>query len=338
MWTNESDLLAGYSTTPPGGKFPSTSAMDGIGVARIGRQTSLNLRPRWWFRVSEKSEKSPAAQNKVPPAPKGASKLVRISHLRQMKKDGRPITMLTAYDAQMAELADAGGVDVLLVGDSLGQVVHGMETTLPVTLEMMTLHTQAVVRGTKRALVVSDMPFMSCQVSPEETLRNAGRLLKEGGAQAVKIETCNERIIDMVPHLRDAGIPVMGHIGLTPQSIHALGGYKVQGRGEEKAQRLLHLARMIEEAGAFALVLELMPRDLARQITESLAIPTIGIGAGAECDGQVLVINDLIGLTPNPPKFARKYVDMRNGVLRAVRKFTRDVREGQFPGEEHEFE
>ncbi len=255
-----------------------------------------------------------------------------------MKEAGRPITMLTAYDAPLAALADAGSVDVVLVGDSLGQVVHGFDTTLPVTMEMMILHTQAVARGAKRALLVTDMPFMSYQVSPDQTLVNAGRLLKEGGAEAVKLETNNERIIETVKYIVDAGIPVVGHIGLTPQSIHALGGYKVQGRREEDAERLKQQALAVERAGACAVVLELMPRDLARQITASLGIPTIGIGAGADCDGQVLVLHDLLGLTEHPPRFAKKYVDMRNGMLRAVRKYTRDVRERLFPAKENEFE
>jgi 3-methyl-2-oxobutanoate hydroxymethyltransferase len=255
-----------------------------------------------------------------------------------MKEAGRPITMLTAYDAPLAALADAGSVDVVLVGDSLGQVVHGFDTTLPVTMEMMILHTQAVARGAKRALLVTDMPFMSYQVSPDQTLVNAGRLLKEGGAEAVKLETNNERIIETVKYIVDAGIPVIGHIGLTPQSIHALGGYKVQGRREEDAERLKQQALAVERAGACAVVLELMPRDLARQITASLGIPTIGIGAGADCDGQVLVLHDLLGLTEHPPRFAKKYVDMRNGMLRAVRKYTRDVRERLFPAKENEFE
>ncbi len=246
--------------------------------------------------------------------------------------------MVTAYDATIAALVDQGSTDIILVGDSLGQVVHGHENTIPVTMDMMVLHTQAVKRGSKRSLVVGDMPFMSCQVSKEETLANAGRLMKEGGAEAVKLETPNERIIEIAQYIHEAGIPVMGHIGLTPQSVHALGGYKVQGRGKDKADRLVHLAREIEKAGAFALVLELMPRDLAKRISDEISIPTIGIGAGVDCDGQVLVINDLLGLTEKPPRFAKKYVAMREGVLRGVRKYNRDVREKLFPAEEHEFE
>ena len=281
---------------------------------------------------------SPATNPKVPPAPPGVTKKVRVSHLQQMKEAKRPIVVLTAYDAPMGQLADAGSADVVLVGDSLGQVVHGFDTTLPVTMEMMILHTQAVVRGAKRALIVADMPFMSYQVSPEQTLVNAGRLMKEGGAEAVKLETNNDRIMDIMRSITEAGIPVMAHIGLTPQSIHSMGGYKVQGRNSEDATKLKALALKAQEAGAFALVLELMPRDLAKEITASLHIPTIGIGAGSDCDGQVLVLTDLLGITEHPPRFAKKYVDMRNGTLRAVRKYSRDVRERLFPSKNHEFE
>lgn len=255
-----------------------------------------------------------------------------------MKDARRPIVMVTAYDATMAALADAASADMILVGDSLGQVVHGFDTTLPVTMDMMVMHTAAVARGARRAFIVADMPFMSYQVGPKETLENAGRLMKEGNAEAVKLETGNERIVDTVRYITEAGIPVMGHIGLTPQAIHQLGGYKVQGRREPDADRLIEIALRVQEAGAFAIVLELMPRDLARRITERLEIPTIGIGAGADCDGQVLVMNDLLGLTENPPRFAKKYVDMRAGALRGIRKYSRDVRERLFPAPEHEFE
>ncbi len=263
---------------------------------------------------------------------------VRVSHFQQLKAAHRPIAVLTAYDAPLAALADEGGMDAILVGDSVGMVVHGMETTLPVTMEMMILHTQAVARGSRRPLLIADMPFMSFQVGPKETLENAGRLMKEGGAEAVKLETGNPRIVETVRYLVDAGIPVMGHIGLTPQSVHQLGGYKVQGRGVENADHLIEIALGVQQAGAFSIVLELMSRDVARRITAELTIPTIGIGAGAGCDGQVLVMNDLLGLTQRPPRFARKYVDMRAGTLRAVRKYGRDVRERLFPGDEHGFE
>lgn len=279
-----------------------------------------------------------ASEPRVPPAPPGVARKVRVSHFGQMKDARRPIVMITAYDATMAALADAASADMILVGDSLGQVVHGFETTLPVTMDMMVMHTAAVARGARRAFIVADMPFMSYQVAPKETLENAGRLMKEGNAEAVKLETGNERIVDTVRYIAEAGIPVMGHIGLTPQAIHQLGGYKVQGRHEPDADRLIEIALRVQEAGAFAIVLELMPRDLARRITERLEIPTIGIGAGADCDGQVLVMNDLLGLTEKPPRFAKKYVDMRAGALRGIRKYSRDVRERHFPAPEHEFE
>lgn len=280
-------------------------------------------------------EQKEAEVTKVPPAPVGVAKKVRIAHLRQMKEAGRPITMVTAYDAPTAALADEAGIDVILVGDSVGTAVHGFETTLPVTLDMMVLHTSAVVRGARRALVVADLPFMTYQVDEEQALRSATRLMQESGAAAVKLESVSERTLPMIRALTEAGIPVMGHIGLVPQSVHQLSGYRIQGRNEEEAERLLCLARKIEEAGAFAIVLELMAEATAHRISESMRVPTIGIGAGAQCDGQVLVINDLLGLTAFPPSFARKYIDLRAGVLRALRKYARDVRERSFPSEDN---
>lgn len=279
-----------------------------------------------------------AQENDLPPAPAGMNRIVRASHLKEMKEIGRPIVMVTAYDAPTAALADEAGVDVLLVGDSLGQVVHGMDTTLPVTMDMMVMHTQAVARGARRPLLVTDMPFNSAQGERQAALDNAARLIQEGGAAAVKIETCNERIIESVKFIDEAGIPVMGHIGLTPQSIHALGGYKVQGRGNDKARRLLHLAKMVEEAGAFALVLELMPHELAQRISEAVSIPTIGIGAGNACDGQVLVINDLIGLTNRPPRFVKQYGNMRQMMQDSISQYTDEVRHRTFPAKEHQFD
>ncbi len=275
---------------------------------------------------------------KVPPAPPGVARKVRIQHLLEMKQSGRPIAMVTAYDASMAALADEGGIDVILVGDSVGNVVHGFETTLPVTMDMMIMHVQAASRGAQRALIVADMPFMSYQASIETAITNAGRLIKEGGAAAVKVENCGERSLQAIKAIVDCGIPVMGHIGLTPQSVHALSGYRVQGRTEEQAAELLEYAARIEEAGAFAIVLELTSDAIAREITSRVSIPTIGIGAGVGCDGQVLVINDMLGLTENPPRFVKKYCDLRAGVLRAVRKYSRDVRERTFPGDEHTYE
>lgn len=274
----------------------------------------------------------------VPPAPPGVAKKVRTLHLQQMKQVARPIVVVTAYDAPTAALADEGGVDVILVGDSVGMVVHGFETTLPVTVDMMVLHSQAVARGSRRSLIVTDLPFMSYQVSTEQALFTAGRLMKEGGCAAVKLETAGETSLLAVRALVDAGIPVMGHIGLVPQSINALGGYRVQGRSAEEGERLLALAKAVEEAGAFAIVLELVPGPLATAITQALRIPTIGIGAGPGCDGQVLVVNDLIGITQAPPRFARKYMDSRGGTLRAMRKYGRDVRERRFPGPEQTIE
>lgn len=274
---------------------------------------------------------------KVPPAPPGAAKKVRVSHLAAMKKSGRPIAMVTAYDSCFAQLADEASADVILVGDSVGMTMHGFETTLPVTMDMMVLHTSAVSRTAKRALIVADLPFMSYQASVSDAVRNAGRLMKEAGAEAVKLESISERSVDAIRAIVDSGIPVMGHVGLVPQSIHALGGYRVQGRQTASADAIAHLSEEIERAGAFAIVLELMERDLARRITASLAIPTIGIGAGTGCDGQVLVMHDLLGLTENPPRFVRQYADLRAGTLRAIRKYARDVREKSFPGDEHSY-
>lgn len=284
--------------------------------------------------MSELSSTERDISPKVPPAPPGVAKRVRVGHLLQMKEVGRPIVMVTCYDAMMAALADEASADVLLIGDSVGMVVHGFETTLPVTMEMMILHSQAVARGSKRALLVADMPFMSYQVSTEQAVANAGRLLQEGGVAAVKLESVSERTVPMVKAIVDAGIPVIAHIGLVPQSVHALSGYKVQGRREAEAERLVSLAHQLEDAGAFAVVLELMARDTATRITSELRIPTIGIGAGVQCDGQVLVLQDLLGLNEHPPRFARKYMDLRAGVLRSIRKYSRDVREKLFPTDE----
>lgn len=274
----------------------------------------------------------------VPPAPPGTKRKVRVAHLGEMKGSGRPITVVTAYDAPMAELADKAGLDVLLVGDTVGMVVHGFETTLPVTMDMMILHTQAVARGARRPLLVADLPFMAFQVSAEKTVENAGRLMQLGGAEAVKLETNSPRLLPTVEAIVQAGIPVMAHIGLTPQSVHALSGYRVQGRGEEAAMRLMEQALALEAAGAFSVVLEHVPASLAKEISRQLRIPAIGIGAGVHCDGQVLVMHDVIGLTESPPRFVRKYVDMRAGVLRGLRKYARDVRERSYPDAQHSHE
>jgi len=245
----------------------------------------------------------------------------------------KKITCLTAYDYPTARLLDEAGVDILLVGDSLGMVVLGYESTLPVTIEEMLHHTRAVRRGTRRALVVADMPYGSYHADNAESLRNAVRFVKEAGAEAVKIEG-GERRLELIARLTEAEIPVMGHVGLTPQSLHALGGYRVQGKTPDAAEQLLRDARAVEAAGAFAVVLEAVPRELAAQITRELRIPTIGIGAGPDCDGQVLVIHDLLGLTFGaPPKFARQYANAGELISNAVRGYCEDVRNGSFPSD-----
>ncbi len=262
---------------------------------------------------------------------------VTTAELRRMKAEGRPITMLTAYDYPMARLVDAAGVDVVLVGDSVGNVVLGYTSTLPVTMDEMVHHVKAVARGVARAMVVADMPFLSYQVSTEEALRNAGRFLKEAEAQAVKLEGGRE-ITDRVRALVAAGIPVMGHIGLTPQAVHQMGGYRVQGRDLATAKKLLDDARALEGAGAFSLVLECVPAPLAQLITEELTIPTIGIGAGPSCDGQVLVTHDLLGLYGGfAPKFVKRYAELHEAITRALAEYVREVRERKFPGPEHSF-
>ncbi len=262
---------------------------------------------------------------------------VTVTAVRAMKARGERVVMLTAYDTPTARLLDAAGVDIILVGDSLAMVALGYETTLPVTLEEMLHHTRAVARGAARALVVGDLPFLSYQVSREEALRSAGRMLKEGSAQAVKLEGGLE-VAGTVAALVEAGIPVMGHIGLTPQAVHRMGGYKVQGRTAEAAARLLKDAVALERAGAFSLVLEGLPWQVAGAVTEAVGIPTIGIGAGPRCDGQVLVTNDLLGLFDEfTPKFVKRYANLREILLQAFGQFREEVRAGAFPGPEHTF-
>ena len=260
-----------------------------------------------------------------------AAKRVRVPDLIEKKRRGEKLVVLTAYDFPMAQLMDRAGVDVLLVGDSLGNVVLGYETTLPVTMEAMLHHTAAVSRGTRRALVVADMPFLAAQVSVAEAVRNAGRLISEGGASAVKIEG-GRPVADVIRRLVDIGIPVMGHLGLTPQSVHQLGGYRQQARGEEAAARLLDEAHVLGEAGAFSLVLESVPATAARNVTQALAIPTIGIGAGPDCDGQVLVSYDMLGLSQgHAPPFVKRYADLSAAILAAVREYASEVRAGRYP-------
>ena len=256
---------------------------------------------------------------------------VTIGELKEMKQKGEKIPMLTAYDYAIAKLMDEVGVPLLLVGDSLGMVILGYESTIPVTMEEMLHHTKAVVRGTKRALVVGDMPFMTYHTSISDALYNAGRFIQEGGAQAVKLEG-GEPMAEVVHRVVECGIPVMGHIGLTPQSIHQLGGFKVQGKTQEAAIRLLKDARALEEAGAFAIVLESIPAPLARIITEKVSVPTIGIGAGPWCDGQVQVISDLLGLfTDFVPKHAKQYARLFETIKSAVVDYITEVQAGTFP-------
>lgn len=262
---------------------------------------------------------------------------VTVPRLRKMKRDGERITMVTAYDATFARLFDDAGMDVLLVGDSLGMVVQGHDSTLPVTVDEVIYHCRAVARGTRRAHLVGDMPFLSWQVSTEQALTNAGRFLSEGGAQSVKLEGG----VDAAPTIErivHAGIPVMAHVGLTPQSVHAMGGFRVQGKTEGAAARVLADAKAVAEAGAYSLVLEGIPTDLAKRITDEVDIPTIGIGAGPHCDGQVLVCYDLLGLTPDmKPKFVKRYAEFFEEGVAAARRYGDEVRAGVFPSEEHSF-
>jgi 3-methyl-2-oxobutanoate hydroxymethyltransferase len=266
---------------------------------------------------------------------------VTVPEVSRRKRDGKKISMLTAYDYPFARILDEAGVDVLLVGDTLGMVVQGLETTLPVTVDEIIYHLKMVSRAHPRALVVGDLPFLSYQVSIEEALRSAGRLMKEGGAEAVKLEG-GVNVAATIAALTAVDIPVMGHIGLTPQSVHRMGGHKVQGKKHGKAaggrERLLEDAAAVEEAGAFAVVLEGIPLDLAAEITERLAIPTIGIGAGVHCDGQVLVLHDLLGLFDRfAPKFSKRYVNLKEIVAGAVRRYVAEVKEGEFPTDAHSF-
>ena len=262
---------------------------------------------------------------------------VTINDFLKKKSEGQKITMLTAYDYPFAKIVDESGVDAILVGDSVAMVVQGIENTLPVTMDEMIYHTKMVSRAAERAMVIGDMPFMSYQVSVEEAVRNAGRFIKEGGAQAIKIEGGSE-VAEKVAAMVRSDIPVMAHIGLTPQSIHRMGGYKVQGRTEEAKRQLLEDAKVLEEAGAFSIVLEAIPMDLAREITSTLTIPTIGIGAGPYCDGQVLVIHDLLGLFERfIPKFVKRYANLKSDAINAVRQYIEEVNKGEFPSEEHSF-
>ncbi len=258
---------------------------------------------------------------------------VTINQIREMKQKGERITMLTAYDYSTAKIVDEVGIPLILVGDSLGQVVLGYESTIPVTMEEMIHHTKAVVRGTKNAMVIGDMPFMTYHISIEDALKNAARFIQQGGAQAVKLEG-GVTVAEKVRRIVECGIPVMGHIGLTPQSIHQLGGHRVQGKTPEAAMRLLADAKALEEAGAFSIVLETVPAQLAALITKRLAIPTIGIGAGIGCDGQVQVINDILGsFTDFVPRHAKQYAQLAAITRNAVTEYYGEVKAGTFPTE-----
>ncbi|AKU91815.1 3-methyl-2-oxobutanoate hydroxymethyltransferase [Vulgatibacter incomptus] len=263
---------------------------------------------------------------------------VTIHTLRKMKQAGERIGMLTCYDATFARILDGAGAEVLLVGDSLGNVFQGEKTTLPVTVDQIIYHLRAVCRGTSRAHVVGDMPFMSYQTSVDEAVRNAGRLVAEGGAEAVKLEGGAD-FDEVIRKIVRAGIPVMGHIGLTPQSVHRMGGYVIQGRDEEKAKKLLDDALALEAAGCYSVVLEGIPATVAEEITSKLSIPTIGIGAGPSCDGQVLVIYDLLGMDPSfSPKFVKRYAQLHETIGGAVRTYLEEVKSAAFPSEAHSFQ
>jgi len=251
--------------------------------------------------------------------------------LKQMKKKGEKIACLTAYDALTAGLFDDAGIDLILVGDSLGNIVQGHETTIPVTIEDIIYHTKAVVNGAVRPMIVADMPFMSYQVSPEEAFRNAGRIMKETGCNAIKLEG-GKLVVDAIERLTDAGIPAMGHLGLTPQSINIFGSYRARGRSKEEAKKIYDDAIMLEKAGAFAIVLEKIPAELGKKISEAISIPTIGIGAGPHCDGQILVYTDMLGLTVDfNPRFVRRYAHLAKEIKSAVINFSDDVKSKEFP-------
>lgn len=256
----------------------------------------------------------------------------------EMKREGEKISMLTAYDYTMARIIDQAGIDVILVGDSASNVMAGHETTVPMTMEQMIYHASCVVRGVEKALVIADLPFMSYQVTAKEALINAGRMMKEAGAHGVKLEG-GKGIVDTVAKIIDAGIPVMGHLGLTPQSIYQFGTYKVRATEDTEARQLLEDAKRLEQAGCFALVLEKIPADLAAKVTSELSIPTIGIGAGARCDGQVLVTHDMLGLNKEfKPRFLRRYSDMHTGMTEAVQQYISDIKSGDFPNENEQYE
>lgn len=263
---------------------------------------------------------------------------VTIPFLQKKKERNEPIVALTAYDFPTAKIVDEAGIDLILVGDTLGMVVLGYENTIPVTMDEMIHHTKPVVKAAERALVVGDMPYFSYHLSQSESVFNASRFLKEGGAKAVKIEGASRNRLKLVETLVEADIPVMGHIGLTPQSIHHIGQYRVRGKAVEEAENIIDEARRLEEAGVFSIVLECIPGQVARAVTKMLKIPTIGIGAGPDCDGQIIVFHDLVGLSDGHlPKFVKKYLDLHDLILRALKEYTKDVREGLFPDKNHTY-
>jgi 3-methyl-2-oxobutanoate hydroxymethyltransferase len=281
--------------------------------------------------MSAHTAPEPSAPDRAP-----APRRVRVHHLAEAKARGEKIAMLTAYDAVTAQLFEAAGIDVLLVGDSIGNTMHGHTTTLPVTVDDLVPAARAVARAARRALVVVDLPFGSYEAGPEQALATAVRFLKETGVSAVKLEG-GRRVVPQVRALTEAGIPVVGHIGYTPQSEHSLGGPRVQGRGDDAAERLSEDALAVAEAGAIAVVLEMVPVEVAARITEILAVPTIGIGAGPQCDGQVLVWTDMAGMTDWSPRFARRYAELGQALVGAAEAYAADVRDGTFPDEEHSF-
>lgn len=270
------------------------------------------------------------------PAP-DSPKRVTTKTVMAMKREGRKIACLTAYDSITAKLVDQAGVEIILVGDSLGMVFQGHETTLPVTLDDMIYHAKAVMMGVRRAMVIVDMPFMSYQAAPEEGFRNAGRIMKETTAGGIKVEG-GEEVAEMVRMATGAGIPVMGHLGLTPQSIHQFGGYQPRGVSKAEAKRILHDAKILEEAGAFALVLEKVPASLAATVSRSIRIPTIGIGAGVHCDGQILVVSDMLGLYEDfHPRFVRRYANLADDIRNAVGRYVKDIKEKKFPSKDESY-
>ena len=265
------------------------------------------------------------------------NKKFTVKSFQKAKDEKRQISVLTAYDYSMAKILDSAGVDALLVGDSLGMVVQGHDSTISVTIDDMIYHAKAVTRAAKRALVIVDMPFMSYHVSVEESVKNAGRLMKEGGAHAVKLEGGVE-FAETIRQIVLAQIPVMGHLGLTPQSLHMFGGFKVQGKNLSQAQKIIDDAKALEDAGVFSITLECVPEELSKIISETVNIPTIGIGGGPECDGQVLVWHDVMGITQNmKPKFVKRYADLYTQMVQAVKTYKQEVEQGVFPGPEHSF-